>query len=375
MSRFLIACGGTGGHLAPGIALADELIARGHACRLLVSSRDVDARLSRKYGHLDFSAIPGAGFSIHPARLVRFVTCQARGMASVRRVIRGVRPDVAVGFGGFTTAALAFAARPAGVPLALHEANRVPGRAIRLAGSFAQRVYLPPGVRRPGLPATVVRHCGVPVRREMARHPRAKACVELGLDPKRKTLVVLGGSQGARVLNEWAEGAVVELAREGVELVCVTGPNRLTAGSVESTAADGRKVRAVFMPFCDDMATLLSAAHLVVSRAGAGTIAELVRMNVPALLVPFPHAADHHQEANARFFEQQGGGFTIGQGFIGDLTREVIEVLFNDWLMQQFRHNLRRMDRADPAGFMANDLEAIARAGSFTAGREAALTA
>jgi UDP-N-acetylglucosamine--N-acetylmuramyl-(pentapeptide) pyrophosphoryl-undecaprenol N-acetylglucosamine transferase len=134
-------------------------------------------------------------------------------------------------------------------------------------------------------------------------------------------------------------------------------------------------VRAVFMPFCDDMATLLSAAHLVVSRAGAGTIAELVRMNVPALLVPFPHAADHHQEANARFFEQQGGGFTIGQGFIGDLTREVIEVLFNDWLMQQFRHNLRRMDRADPAGFMANDLEAIARAGSFTAGREAALTA
>jgi UDP-N-acetylglucosamine--N-acetylmuramyl-(pentapeptide) pyrophosphoryl-undecaprenol N-acetylglucosamine transferase len=129
----------------------------------------------------------------------------------------------------------------------------------------------------------------------------------------------------------------------------------------ELAAGEGRTVRAVFLPFCDDMATLLSTADLVVSRAGAGSIAELTRLRVPAILVPFPHAADNHQVHNARFFEQQGGGFVLEQRFVADLTREVIEVMGNDWLLHQFAHNLQRMDRDDAASFMAADLEQLLR--------------
>jgi len=110
------------------------------------------------------------------------------------------------------------------------------------------------------------------------------------------------------------------------------------------------------------MATLLSAADLAVSRAGAGTLAEFVRLQVPSILVPFPQAADNHQEANARYFERQGGGFVVGQDYLGGLAREVSEVLGNAWLLMQFRHNLARLDREDPALLMAEDLEREMRA-------------
>lgn len=354
MSRFLLACGGTGGHLAPGIALAEALEARGHDCRLLISTKQVDSRLCRKYPHLRVEVMPGTGFSLSPVRFARFISSQARAINFAAQVIQRFRPDGVVGFGGFTTAAVALAARAARVRVALHEANRVPGRAIRLAGPLARRVYLPPGVRGGAFRQAVVRHCGVPVRREFARVPAARARTAFGLDPAGRVLLVLGGSQGARALNEWATAALPELARSGIQVVCVTGPGQGREG-VQEVAGPG--VRAVFLPFCDDMPALLSAADLVVSRAGAGSIAELTRLHVPAILVPFPHAADNHQVFNARFFEQQGGGFVVEQRFLAELSREVVEVMNNSWLLRQFAQNLRRMDRDDAASFMAGDLE------------------
>jgi len=355
--RFLLACGGTGGHLSPGIALAETLTARGHHCTLLISSKQIDSRLGKKYAGLDFVRMPGTGFSIHPVRFARFVSSQASAITFSTRLLRRLRPDFVIGFGGFTTAAVAYAARALGVPVALHEANRVPGRAIRFAGAIAHRVYLPPGVRPGRLRASVVRHCGLPVRRELVRLPRARARAALGLNPEGRTLVVLGGSQGARPLNDWVKSALPQFAQDGIQVVCVTGPQGgAAAGTLEHHGRDERAVRTVFMPFCDDMATLLSAADLVVSRSGAGTIAELVRMHVPAILVPFPQAADNHQEANARFFEQQGGGFVVMQPYLADLAREVREVMANDWLLSKFRQNLHRLDRDDPAEIIADDL-------------------
>jgi UDP-N-acetylglucosamine--N-acetylmuramyl-(pentapeptide) pyrophosphoryl-undecaprenol N-acetylglucosamine transferase len=104
---------------------------------------------------------------------------------------------------------------------------------------------------------------------------------------------------------------------------------------------------------------LLSAADLVVSRAGAGTIAELIRCTTPAVLIPYPFAADNHQWANARFFEMQGGGLVIAQEHLHDLATEVRDVISNDWLMKKFRANLQRMDRANSLDEMLNDLEEL----------------
>jgi UDP-N-acetylglucosamine--N-acetylmuramyl-(pentapeptide) pyrophosphoryl-undecaprenol N-acetylglucosamine transferase len=149
------------------------------------------------------------------------------------------------------------------------------------------------------------------------------------------------------------------LAAERVQVCCITGLGKGQDESVESISRDGQPVRARFLMFCDRVADLLSAADLVVSRAGAGTIAELIRCETPAVLVPFPHAADDHQRANAAFFERQGGGIAIEQTSMGGLRAEVLDLIFNDSLLRKFRANLQRMDRADPLAAMLLDLEQI----------------
>lgn len=364
MSRFLISCGGTGGHLSPGISLAEGLAARGHESLLLVSEKKVDARLLEKYPRLRFERMPGAGFSWQPVRLLRCVVSQARAFRFCWRLLRDVRPAAVVGFGGFTSVPLVLAARLRGVPAAMHESNRVPGLAIRTFGRFAQRVYLPPGILIPGIRAAVTRHCGLPVRREIVRRPQAAARAALGLDANQRLLVILGGSQGSGALNDWIRSEWPAFAAEGIQVYCVMGLSKGTEGAIEGTTKTGQPVRAVFAAFSDQIADLLSAADLVVSRAGAGTLAELIRCETPAILVPYPQAADDHQRANAAFFERQGGGVALEQAQLDRLGAEVREVIFNDGLLRKFRGNLQRMDRASSLDLLLRDIEDIAaRAG------------
>jgi UDP-N-acetylglucosamine--N-acetylmuramyl-(pentapeptide) pyrophosphoryl-undecaprenol N-acetylglucosamine transferase len=364
MSRFLISCGGTGGHLSPGISLAEGLAARGHESRLLISMKKVDARLVEKYPHLKFERMPGTGFSWHPGKMARFAASQVSAVRACLGIVREIRPDVVVGFGGFTSAPAAIAARMHGIPVALHEANRVPGLAIRSLGRFAGRVYLPLGIRISGVRAAATRHAGLPVRSEIVRTPAAPARESLGLDPTQKVVVVLGGSQGASSLNAWAMAKAEALALEKVQLYCVTGLGKAPAETRLLRSRAGDPVKAIFVPFCDRVGDLLSAADLVVSRAGAGTLAELIRCEVPAILVPYPFAASDHQRANASFFERQGGGLVVEESVIGDLQSEVMELVFNEWLLRQFRGNLKRMDRSNSLDLMLADLEAMARSGS-----------
>jgi UDP-N-acetylglucosamine--N-acetylmuramyl-(pentapeptide) pyrophosphoryl-undecaprenol N-acetylglucosamine transferase len=364
MSRFLISCGGTGGHLSPGISLAEGLAARGHESRLLISMKKVDARLVEKYPHLKFVRMPGTGFSWHPGRMARFAASQVAAVRACLGIVREIRPDVVVGFGGFTSAPAAIAARMHGIPVALHEANRVPGLAIRSLGRFAGRVYLPLGIRISGVRAAATRHAGLPVRSEIVRTPAAPARESLGLDPTQKVVVVLGGSQGASSLNAWAMAKAEALALEKVQLYCVTGLGKAPAETRVLRSRAGDPVKAIFVPFCDRVGDLLSAADLVVSRAGAGTLAELIRCEVPAILVPYPFAASDHQRANASFFERQGGGLVLEESVLGDLQSEVMDLVFNEWLLRQFRGNLRRMDRSNSLDLMLADLEAMARSGS-----------
>lgn len=359
MSRFLISCGGTGGHLSPGISLAEGLAARGHETVLLVSRKKVDARLLEKYSHLRFERMPGTGFSLHPVGFLRCLMTQTQAFWFCLRLVCAWRPDGIVGFGGFTSAPVVAAGRVLGVPVALHEANRVPGLAIRALGRFAQRVYLPAGIRLDGVGAAATRYVGLPVRREIARTPQAAARTALGLEPNQKVLVVLGGSQGSGALNDWARTQLEALAAEGVQVYCVTGLGKGEDRAVELRSKTGALVCAHFVAFSDRIGELLSAADLVVSRAGAGTLAELIRCETPAILVPYPQAADDHQRANAAFFERQGGGIAVEQTQLDRMRAEVLDLIFNDWLLRKFRANLQRMDRANSLELMLCDLEAM----------------
>jgi UDP-N-acetylglucosamine--N-acetylmuramyl-(pentapeptide) pyrophosphoryl-undecaprenol N-acetylglucosamine transferase len=357
MSRFIISCGGTGGHLAPGIALAEGLTERGHECVLLISQKKVDARLIEKYPRLRFERMPGTGFAWHPVKLARCATSQTRAFAFCLRLLRRTRVDAVIGFGGFTSAPLVAAARLIGIPSVLHESNRVPGLAIRTLGRFATRVYLPLGIELAAMRPGAIRHLGLPVRREIARTSTLQAREALGLDPNQRVLVILGGSQGSSPLNDWTRSNLAALAAHGVQIYCVTGLGKDRETVLDLRSDTGAPVRAVFEAFSDRIATLLSAADLVVSRAGAGTLAELIRCEAPAILVPFPHAADDHQRANAAFFEQQGGGLVVPQTRLSELRAEVLDVIMNEWLLRKFRTNLHRLDRVNALELMVQDLE------------------
>ena len=360
MSRFIIACGGTGGHLSPGIALAEALIARGHTVTLFISHKRVDTRLVEKYPHLPTERVPSAPFGWWPNVHLRFHWKQAHGLLFSLRVMRTARPDAIIGFGGFTNAGVVLAGRLLGIPVALHEANRVPGLAIRVLSRFAARLYLPPGVRLPGIRGVVVRHTGLPVRNEITRLPRDEARARLGLDPAQKLLVILGGSQGSGNLNQWAEQNLTVLAHEGIQVYCVTGLGKGHEGVRELHGKSGQVVRSWFEAFSDRIGVLMSAADLVLSRAGAGTLAELVRCETPAVLIPYPHAADNHQWANAAYFEQQGGGVVVADHALAGLHQEVIDVIFNDWLLNKFRLNLHRMSQENTIDMIVHDLESLA---------------
>jgi len=360
VNSFVIACGGTGGHLSPGIALAEALVARGHKATLLISHKKVDARLSEKYPQLSFERVPSAPFGWRPDVHLRFHLRQTQGLLFSFGLIRRVQPDAIVGFGGFTNAGVVMAGRMSSILVALHEANRIPGRAIRVLSRFARRLYLPPGVRLPGRLGLMVRHTGLPVRSEIVRLSRADARARLGVDAAQKLLVVLGGSQGAGPLNRWVEQNLAALAHEGVQVWCVTGLGKGEVGVREFPGRSGQVVRSWQEPFSDRIGLLMSAADLVLSRAGAGTISELVQCETPAILIPYPFAADNHQQANAVYFEQQGGGLLITESSLANLRPEVIDTIFNDWLLNKFRGNLRRMAHENAIETIVNDLEDLA---------------
>ncbi|MDQ8204413.1 UDP-N-acetylglucosamine--N-acetylmuramyl-(pentapeptide) pyrophosphoryl-undecaprenol N-acetylglucosamine transferase [Pelagicoccus sp. SDUM812003] len=358
MKKVFIACGGTGGHLSPGIALAEELVSRNWKCTLLISNKQVDSRLVSKYSQFSYETLSGSTFSLGPAGFARFAVNLLKGTLSCYRRLEKERPDIVIGFGGFLTMPAMLAALLRGIPTAVHEANRVPGRVTRIVSLFARRIYLPKGVGIRTKRASRIRHLGMPVRREIHQITKLHAKRTLGFDPQQKTLLVMGGSQGAESLNNWVKKSLNSLADREIQVLCLTGGAGANS-SLTLKSPKGAAVKFIFRRFCDDMATALSAADLVVSRSGAGSIAEMVRCRAPGILIPYPFSADDHQIANAKNFEMLGCGLYMMQDYLSDLLDEVKDVMYNDWLLQKFRKNLELADRSDVLAFMARDIEGI----------------
>ncbi len=359
MSKIIIACGGTGGHLAPGIAVAEVLQERGHQCLLLISEKQVDSTLVRKYGHLTFRKMPGRAFAGGLRARGAFLLSLFAGMRHARNLLRSESPDLVLLFGGFLSLGLGLMARLAKVPVVLHEANCVPGRAIRLMKHLASRIYLPDGLRLKGIEPDCIRYYGYPVRREIKHVLKAEAWKKLGIEVPQKLLVVIGGSQGAQVLNDWVVHNFERLAGHGISVYCVTGLGNSSSGTMREAGEDGTGNSMTMVPFSDRMGDVISAAELVLSRAGAGSIAELIRCRAPAILIPYPYAADDHQWANARSHERHGAGMAIAQNDMDRLWSEVKALMFNDWLLSKFKSNLERLDRFDSSERIASDLERL----------------
>jgi UDP-N-acetylglucosamine--N-acetylmuramyl-(pentapeptide) pyrophosphoryl-undecaprenol N-acetylglucosamine transferase len=232
---------------------------------------------------------------------------------------------------------------------------------------LATRVYLPDGVRLKGLPSKRVRYLGYPVRGDVKHALKAEAWERLGINVTNKLLVLIGGSQGAAALNEWVVDHFESLAKLGISVYCVTGLGKNSSESIEQLSSKGEGVSATFVPFSDQMGDVISAADLVISRAGAGSIAEIVRCRAPSILIPYPFAADDHQQANALMHERHGAGMVLEQDDLGKLLGEVQSLIFNDWMLSKFKSNIERLDRFDSGARIATDIEELCAARALAA--------
>ena len=357
MSRILIACGGTGGHLAPGIAVAQELVDRGHKCKLVITQKTVDQRLASAYPNLSFMALNSLPWTNKFWKWPGFFYHLIQNFLTVTRCIKKEKIDLVLAFGGFLSLGVVLSAAFLRKPCFLHEANRYPGKATRFLKFFAKRIYLPRGMALKHIHKRIVRNYGFPVRKEIRKMSKSCARKELHMSMRQRLLVVLGGSQGAKAFNRWVIENCEWLGKEDINVICVTGIGKVNESKLEETHTNGRTTKTIFIPFSANVSPLLSAADLVISRAGAGTIAELIRCEVPSILVPYPFAANNHQMANALFFECQGGCMVVSQSKIDTLLNEVIQLINDDDLLNFMQQNLRCLNRNNATFRISNDIE------------------
>ncbi|HZP19951.1 MAG TPA: undecaprenyldiphospho-muramoylpentapeptide beta-N-acetylglucosaminyltransferase [Bauldia sp.] len=354
----LIAAGGTGGHLFPAESLALALARRGWRIHLATDHR------AEGYGH-DFPAekihiVPAATITRSPVAAAKAVIQLGRGYMAARRLVRALRPDVAVGFGGYPTVPPMLAAARAGVPTVIHDQNAVLGRAnsflaprvSAIAVSFARVAGA--GDRR-------ITETGNPVR------PAVMEAASVPYPPLSPggdfRLLIFGGSQGARFLSEVvpaAIGAVPMPIRSRIRVVQQCRREDLEAVKSAYARLD---VPAELQPFFRDMPSRIAASHLVVCRSGASTVAELAVIGRPAIMVPLPGALDQDQKANAEVLAGAGGGWMIEQKDMTPqrLAGELADLASHPERLSAAAASARRIGRPDAVERLADLVERVAR--------------
>ena len=303
-----IACGGTGGHLFPGLAVGDQLLLRGCEVVALVSPKEVDQSAVKSVIGMRVETLPAVGMTRRnlPAFLGGFWRSyrMARGLFGVRP------PQAVLAMGGFTSAPPVLAGRACGAATFLHESNTIPGKANRWLAHFVDQAFVGFSVAAGRLHHSNILCTGTPVRSQFHPQNTASCRMALGLSDQRPVLLVMGGSQGASGINDLVLSAVPALLRAVPQLqfLHLTGPkdaDKVRAGY------EVLQARAVVRPFLSEMELALGAAEVVVSRSGASSLAELAAMQVPSVLIPYPAATDDHQRHNAAAFVNTGAATVL----------------------------------------------------------------
>ncbi|MGJ8726674.1 MAG: undecaprenyldiphospho-muramoylpentapeptide beta-N-acetylglucosaminyltransferase [Roseibacillus sp.] len=301
LMKVVIACGGTGGHLFPGIAVAEELQKQGHDPVLVISEKKVDAEASAKYGNLRFEVMPAiAKPPTLSLKMIPFVLGLVKSIGQCKALLKSEKAEVVLGMGGFTSFAPAYAGKKLGLRTYVHDSNAIPGKTNIMIAKYCTKVLLGFEAAKSYFSGRETAVVGTPVRDELRRLPsREEASQKWGLNPEKPTVLVFGGSQGARGLNT----LVVEAANTlDCQILHVTG--QLDYERVQGLVGEKEGYHA--MAFCDDMPAAYAVADGAICRSGASSLTELGFLGIPSVLIPYPFAADDHQTANAKVFADAG---------------------------------------------------------------------
>ncbi len=331
----VIACGGTGGHLFPGIAVAETLRGRGHEVMLFISEKEVDTLALKEHPELRYEKLPTVGLpsGFSPA-IFGFVRRFADSLSRCRTIYSQFKPNVVLVMGGFTSTAPVMAGRMRGLPTFIHESNAIPGKANRFTARMVRAVLLGFKECAQFFPKARTEVTGTPIRTELRPLDRHLARQKLGLRDDLKTLLVMGGSQGASGINQVMVKAAALLRDAQIQIIHLTGARD------EKLVADNyarEQIPALVAPFHHHMELLYSASDLAIARSGAASLAELATFFLPSILIPYPYAAEDHQTRNAEIFARSGAAVVMKEA---EVTPESLAHKFRDLLGDEMQLRL-----------------------------------
>jgi len=310
---FFFAGGGTGGHIYPAIAVAEQIVKIEPAARIhfFCSTRNIDAQILRQVG-FEYAQLPAKGFSVRPGKLIGFCTSFLQSYRIAKEVITRSDKAIVIGVGGFVAAPACRAAHKLKVPVVLLNVDIVPGRANKIIARWADEIFVQFAETQQYFAhsGTKINVVGCPLRSGFENPKPDKAMKELGLDENKKTLLITGASSGSENINDAACSLLEKLDSFGYDwqIVHLTG---LRNYEKVKQAYSGAKIRHKVLGYYDDMPNLLAAADLVIGRSGAVSIAEYAAAAVPSICMPYPYHRDRHQYLNAGKLVEAGAAIIV----------------------------------------------------------------
>lgn len=357
--KILFAGGGTGGHIYPALATIEALSGMGIFEILYVGGyRGLENDIIPKK-NIPYRSIWISGF--HRRFTVQNILFPFKLVVSLmqsRKILRKFNPDVVVGTGGYVSGPVVYLAAKKGIPTLIQEQDSYPGVTTRLLAKQADRICVPYPEVGEFLPEyqEKIRVTGNPVRSSLKMVSKFRAAKQWGFDPQLPVIFVFGGSQGAQCINRAITSVAGNLIEKfNVQILWQTGPGNLqTVQSEEIVRQPGIKI----LPFIEEMNLAYSAADIIVSRAGAITLAELAIAQKPCILVPYPFAAAKHQEHNAKTIEEKGAALVVleGDGFESRLLKNLKKLLSDEELRREMRKKWENLSRPDAARNISREI-------------------
>lgn len=356
--------GGTAGHINPALALAEELEDRGWDTHFAGTPKGVEARLVPAAG-VAFTSFEAAGFNRRkPLTLITSMWKIYRSSRKAQKWLSQIGADVVVGFGGYVSIPVAYAAEQLGIPVVVHEQNSVMGMANKEISKKAAKTCLTYGIAAEGTKARNVVVTGNPVRKSVMEATRQQGRAMLGIPEDARMLLVFGGSLGARHINQGIAAMKDQLlSYEDLYIVHVTGPKEYDSVVEELALSDEEKKRWQVMGYQDRMGETLAATDAIVSRAGATSLAEISARAIPALLVPFPFATADHQTMNARAYVGAGCAFMMPDDQVEtpEFQQKVRQLIEDADLRASMTKAAQAQETANAASKLADVVEQAAR--------------
>jgi len=341
--KIIIAGGGTGGHIFPALAIANALKVKDAAIEILF----VGAK-----GKMEMEKIPAAGYKIvgldiagyNRSSLIKNISLPVKLVASflqVRKILRTFKPDAVIGVGGYSSFPVLRSAQSMKIPTFIHESNSLPGKSNIMLGKRATEIFVPSEGMEKYFPAEKIKITGNPVRKALLQNiPREEALKFFGLQPEMKTVFVMGGSLGAKSINETIQENIDLFKKNNLQLIWQTGKSF----APEAAKAEEERSNIWSNAFIDKMENAYAAADVVISRSGAMTVAELCVVGKPTIFVPYPFAAEDHQTVNASVLVSKKAALMVPDAKTkSELFPCLLQLVNDEQLMKELKENISKL--------------------------------